>query len=296
MSAMDWDKLRIFHVVAQAGSFTRAGERLNISQSAVSRQVGTLEENLGAQLFTRHARGLILTAEGELLHKTVMSVFAQISATQNRLLESRNEAKGELRVACSVAFGSIWMPPRLHLFSEMYPGINLCLALTDTEVDFSMREADIAISYGPPKHPNMTSSFFVRDTLQMYASKEYLLDYGTPKYPEDLDYHKLIVFGTHITPPFEGVNWTLKVGAETGHVRDFHVAVNNAYAIMQLIEKGTGIGALPHFVARDFNQLIPVLPECKGPSFDLHITHPDHLNDSKKVKAFKEFLENQIKL
>lgn len=294
MSNMDWDKLRVFHVVAQAGSFTHAGDRLNLSQSAVSRQISTLEQYLGVQLFTRHARGLVLTAEGDLLHKTVSSVFAQISSTQNKLFDSKNEAKGELRVACSVGFGSIWLPPRLEIFTEMYPHINLCLVMTDEEVDLSMREADVAIWYGHMKQPNLSRHFLAHDNLQMYASSEYLADYGVPKYVEDLDYHKLIVFGTHMPPPYEGVNWILKVGAPMGHVRASHIAVNNAYAILQTIQGGLGIGALPHFIAKDYPDLIPVLPECKGPAFDFYFMYPDQLQGSKKVKAFKDFITSQM--
>lgn len=291
---MDWDKLRIFHVVAQAGSFTHAGERLNLSQSAVSRQMSTLESDLGIQLFTRHARGLVLTSEGDLLHKTVSSVFAQIASTQSKLLESKNEAKGELRVACSVAFGSTWLPKRLKLFSEMYPHIQLCLVLTDEEVDFSMREADVAIWYGHIKQPNLTRHFLAHDNLQMYASAEYFADYGMPRYVEDLDYHRLIVYGSHKTPPYEGVNWILKVGAQMGHVREFHISVNNAYAILQSIRNGLGIGALPYFMARDFPDLVPILHDHKGPAFDFYFMYPDQLEGSKKVKAFKDFITSQM--
>ncbi len=294
MSTMDWDKLRIFHVVAQAGSFTHAGERLNLSQSAVSRQISTLEQNLSVQLFTRHARGLVLTAEGDLLHKTVSSVFAQIASTQNKLLDSKNEAKGELRVACSVGFGSIWLPRRLSDFSEMHPGINLCLVLTDEEVDFSMREADVAVCYGHVRQPNLTRHFLTHDNLQLYASTEYLADYGMPKYIEDLDYHKLIVFGTHMPPPYEGVNWILKVGAQMGHVREPHISVNNAYAILQTIRGGLGVGALPHFIAKDHSDLIPILPDCKGPTFDFYLMYPDQLESSKKVKAFRDFIKAKM--
>ena len=291
---MDWDKLRIFHVVAQAGSFTHAGERLNLSQSAISRQISALEGSLGLQLFTRHARGLVLTAEGELLHKTVGSVFAQIASTQNKILESKNEASGELRVACSVAFGSIWLTKRLKSFSEMYPNIQICLVLTDEEVDFSMREADVAIWYGNIKQPHLTRHFLAHDTLQMYAHSDYLADYGRPQYIEDLDYHKLIVYGSHKTPPYEGVNWLLKVGAQMGHVRDYHLAVNNAYAILQSIRYGLGIGALPYFIARDYPELMLLLPEHKGPSFDFYFMYPDPLESSKKVKAFKDFIMSQM--
>src|SRR6202040_1838008 len=83
---MDWDKLRVFQAAADAGSFTRAGETLGLSQSAVSRQVSALEQDLGAPLFHRHARGLILTEQGELLLGTVQDVVLKLEAARSRLI------------------------------------------------------------------------------------------------------------------------------------------------------------------------------------------------------------------
>lgn len=287
---IDWDKLRIFNVVVEAKSFTTAGERLNLSQSAVSRQIATLERSLGLQLFSRHPRGLVLTSEGERLYKSVARVFSQISAIQSELWDSKNEAKGDLKIACSVAFGSMWLPKRLPLFTKKYPDLRLILILSDEEVDLSMREADVAIGYGYTTCLNVAKHFLTHDNLQMYASSEYLATHGVPIYVEDLDRHRLIVFGTHTTPPYEGINWILKVGAEMGHIREPHLAINNAQGILQAIRGGIGIGALPHFIAKDYPDLIPVLPECKGPSFDFFVIYPNQLEGSKKVQAFREFI------
>ncbi|MEI6629037.1 MAG: LysR family transcriptional regulator, partial [Alphaproteobacteria bacterium] len=77
---MDWDRLRVFHIVAQAGSLTEAGHALGVSQSAVSRQVSSLEKNIGVMLFNRHARGLVLTEQGEHLFKITREIFAQVNA------------------------------------------------------------------------------------------------------------------------------------------------------------------------------------------------------------------------
>ncbi len=291
---MDWDKLRIFHVVAQAGSFTHAGERLNLSQSAISRQISTLEQSLGLQLFTRHARGLILTAEGETLNKTAISVFAQIANTHSKILESHDSAKGELKIACSIAVGTIWLTKRLPVFSEKYPNIRLTISLTDSEIDFSMRDADVAIGYGNFKQPGLISEEISHDVLRLYASEEYLADYGRPSKAQDLDLHKLIVFGTHKQPPYEGVNFALKVGAETGHVREHYIAVNNAFAILQCIKHGLGIGALPNFIAKDNPDIVPVLEDITGTEFDFCLQYPEQSQDSKKIQAFREFIFSEM--
>src|SRR3712207_3804756 len=152
---MDWDKLRVFHAVAEAGSFTHAGETLNLSQSAVSRQISALEESLGVPLFHRHARGLILTEQGELLHRTARDVFAKLSMTEAMLTESREHPKGPLRVTTTVAFGSTWLTPRINEFLSIYPDIQLTLLFDDNELDLAMREADIAIRMNTPRQPDL---------------------------------------------------------------------------------------------------------------------------------------------
>src|SRR5258705_7984527 len=109
---MDWDKLKVFHAAAEAGSFTHAGEQLGLSQSAVSRQISALEESLGVSLFHRHARGLILTEQGDLLYKTVHDVFAKLNNVEGLLTETKESAEGLLRITTSVAFGSVWLTNR----------------------------------------------------------------------------------------------------------------------------------------------------------------------------------------
>ena len=103
---MDWDKLRVFHAVAEAGSFTHAGDTLNLSQSAVSRQISALEEALQVPLFHRHARGLILTEQGERLNRTVREVFAKLAMTEALLTESKERPAGRLKVTTTVEANS----------------------------------------------------------------------------------------------------------------------------------------------------------------------------------------------
>src|SRR3978361_531134 len=142
---MDWDKLRIFHAVAEAGSFTHAGDVLNLSQSAVSRQISALAQALQVPLFHRHARGLILTEQGEAMNRTVREVFAKLAMTEALLTESKEKAAGRLKVTTTVGFGSSWLSPRLHGFLEAYPDVSGALLLDDAALDLAMREAHGAI-------------------------------------------------------------------------------------------------------------------------------------------------------
>jgi DNA-binding transcriptional LysR family regulator len=152
---MDWDKLRIFHAAAQAGSFTHAGERLNMSQSAVSRQVSALEHDLGVALFHRHARGLILTEQGEHLFAAANEVLIKLEAVRSTLTESSEKPTGILRITTTVGIGSTWLTERIHEFCELYPAVSVRLILDDGELDLAMRQADVALRLRQPVQPDL---------------------------------------------------------------------------------------------------------------------------------------------
>ena len=185
---MDWDKLKVFHAAAEAGSFTHAGEQLGLSQSAVSRQVSALEQELAVSLFHRHARGLILTEQGELLYRTAHDVFMKLEAARAKLTDSREKPNGELKVTTTPGIGIHWLTPRLGEFLDLFPDIRVTLITTDEELDLAMREADVAIRLRQPTQPDLIQRKLFSVHFHAYASPEYLKRFGTPKSLADLDF------------------------------------------------------------------------------------------------------------
>ncbi|MCH9052247.1 MAG: LysR family transcriptional regulator [Proteobacteria bacterium] len=291
---MDWDKLRIFHAVAEAGSFTHAGEALNLSQSAVSRQIGTLESGLGVALFHRHARGLILTEQGELLFQTTKEVAHKLLMTEAMLGESRERPRGPLKVTTTVAFGSIWLTPRMKEFTELYPDIRVNLVLDESERDLSMREADVAIRMVPPRQPDLIQRHLMTMHFHVYASPEYLKKYGLPEKPEDLADHMLIVYGEDMEPPVADVNWLLEAGRKPNDRDRALLKVNNIYGIYRAVQSGVGIAALPDYTIRQASELVRILPELEGPSYDAYFVYPAELRHSKRIIVFRDFLIRKI--
>jgi DNA-binding transcriptional LysR family regulator len=291
---MDWDKLRVFHAVAEAGSFTHAGESLNLSQSAVSRQISALEASLKAPLFHRHARGLILTEQGELLYKTTREVFAKLATTQALLTESTDRPKGPLKVSTTIAFGSIWLTPRMKEFLDLYPDISLSLLLNEGEVDLNMREADVAIRLHAPHQPDLIQRRLLTMHLHVYASSDYLKKNPMPQTPEDLTQHMMIVYGEDTRPPITNINWLL----ELSRSRDLHpriLKVNNIYAMYRAVQTGVGIAALPDYAVRQYSSnLVRILPELEGPAFDAYFVYPEELRHSKRITVFRDFLVRKI--
>ncbi len=286
---MDWDKLRVFHAVAEAGSFTHAGETLNLSQSAVSRQISALEEALAVPLFHRHARGLILTEQGETLNRTVRDVFAKLAMTEALLTESKEKPAGRLKVTTTVGFGSSWLAPRLQGFLEAYPDISVALLLDDMELDLAMREADVAIRFHVPKQPDLVQRHLMSMHLSICASTEYLKKYGVPQRAEDLDAHKLILFGSH-HPPVEDINWLAEAGRRPGNPRRALLEVNSILAMQMVIRSGLGIGALPDYLVSENDGLVRLLPDINTPKVDIYFVYPEELRNSKRVAVFRDFL------
>lgn len=291
---MDWDKLRVFHAVAEAGSFTRAGDSLNLSQSAVSRQISGLESSLKVPLFHRHARGLILTEQGEMLYRTAHDILAKVAIAEAQLRESTERPQGPLRITTTVAFGSVWLTSRIKDFLVLYPDIDVTLVLADTELDLSMRQADVAIRMMPPRQPDLIQRRLMTMRYHVFAAPEYLKKHGMPKTPEDLDNHRIVVYGEDAQPPVSNLNWLLEAGTRPSRKRQAALKVNSTYAIFRAVQSGLGLGALPDYMSRESGNLVEVLPELHGPTVDAFFVYAEELRHSKRIGVFRDYLVRRI--
>ncbi|VAV88134.1 Transcriptional regulator, LysR family [hydrothermal vent metagenome] len=291
---MDWDKLKTFHAAAEAGSLTAAAERLQISQSAVSRQIGSLEETLGVSLFHRHARGLLLTEQGHILQHTTDGMTERVLLAEALLRDSRDKPFGGLRVTAPIAFGSIWLTPRLADFRRDYPEIILHLMVTDKVVDLNKLEADCALRLGQPSQQDLIQRKLFTFDQSLYASRDYISAHGMPNNLGDLDEHPIILYGA--TGVMRNVDWLEHLGRDNGKTREPAMTIDNIYALMKAVQSGVGIAGLPDYVAADNPALVRILPEITGPNFELYFAYPEELRRSKRVQAFSDFLSRQIRL
>ena len=289
---MDWDKLRIFHAAAQAGSFTHAGDTLHMSQSAVSRQVSALEHDLGVPLFHRHARGLLLTEQGELLYRTASDVLMKLEAVQSSLTDSKDKPSGILRVTTTVGLGSTWLTSRIKNFIDLYPEVDLHLIFDDDELDLGMREADVAIRLRQPTQPDLIQRKLFTVHFHVYAAPEYIQRFGAPNSIEDIDNHRIVAFGDQAPAYLRDMNWLETTERAAADPRRSVLKVNNLVAIKRAVQSGVGIAMLPDYIIDKATNLVPVLTEQedKVPSFDTYFVYPSELKNTARVKAFREFL------
>ncbi|AVO39026.1 LysR family transcriptional regulator [Pukyongiella litopenaei] len=288
---MDWDKLRIFHAVADAGSLTHAGDRLNLSQSAVSRQIRALEESLNSTLFHRHARGLILTEQGELLFDATKSMAKRLEAAAARIRDSEEEVFGELRVTTTFGFGTLWLAPRLAKLFEKYPNLKIDLMLEERVLDLPMREADVAIRMKEPSQADLIRKKLMSVQMLLYASRSYLDSTGMPQTLEDISQHRLICQNTRSDQVSAGAALVQKL---MGHNPHSMLMVNNYFGVLQGVSNGLGIGVLPDYITQDFPQLVHILPEIQSADVPVFLAYPEELRHSKRIAVFRDFVQDEI--
>ena len=288
---MDWDKIRIFYTVAEAGSFTKAGDDLGLSQSAVSRQVSALERELKAPLFHRHARGLILTEQGDLLHRAARDMRLRLENTRARLEETSERPSGTLKVTTTVGIGSLWLTQRIAEFLDTYPDVNVEIILTNEELDLAMREADVALRLRRPSQPDLIQRRLFGIHFHVYASTDYIKRFGEPKTVEDLDNHRLLSFGGDEPSYLLSIHALGTFGRENGAgPRPYHLVVNNVPALKAAVETGAGIAILPDYVVDGSARLVPVLREIELPMLESYLVYAEEMRNVARVQAFRDFL------
>jgi DNA-binding transcriptional LysR family regulator len=290
-AGMDWDRLRIFHVVADKGSLTHAGDQLGLSQSAVSRQIRALEESLGTTLFHRHARGLILTEQGELLFQATQAMTQKLETASARIRDSEEEVFGELRVTTTTAFGTLWLAPRLPALYARYPDLKIDLMLEERVLDLPMREADVAIRMKEPSQADLIRKRLMNIRMRLYATPEYLRANGTPQTLDDMVNFRLVSQSASAPQVAAGAALVRQLMAYP--IRSTFT-INNYFGVLQAVLAHLGIGLLPDYLTEDFPALVPVLPELVSGEVPVFLAYPEELRASKRVAAFRDFVIDEV--
>ena len=291
---MDWDKLKIFHAVAEAGSFTNATINLNLSQSAISRQIQSLEQDLKVQLFERHARGLTLTENGEYVFKTAHEVITKLKEVETSLGDQKSKPSGKLTITTVRSFGTHWLTPRIQEFMTLNPEIEIELVFDDKELDLSTRQADIGIFMRRPKQLNYIQKKLIDINYHIYGSPKYLEKHGYPKTVNDLNKHDFISFGRGAPSPVYNPDWALKLGMKDNKKRKTAMRVNSVYGLLLAVQSGVGLAAIPDYLTVKQPNIVKVLPSVQGPTTEAHFVYPQSLKNVARVQAFRNFLYSKI--
>jgi DNA-binding transcriptional LysR family regulator len=287
---VDWDKIRIFHRVAEAGSFTRAAETLDLTQSSVSRQIQALEQELKAPLFHRHARGLILTEQGDLLFRASRDMSLRLETTRSRLVETAEHPSGELKVTASVGLGATWVARRIAEFLDVYPDVRVQLILVNQDLDLAMRKADVAIRLHRPHQPDLIQRRLFTVHHHAFASRDYIKRFGEPKSLEELDKHRIVTLTGDQPSHFLDVHKFRTRSPDGNKVREPHVCVSDGLALRAAVAAGAGIGMVPDHAAEGQPELTPVLRDFETPSLDCYLVYPEEMRSVARMQVFRDFL------
>lgn len=290
-AAVDWKRLRVFAMVAETGSFTRAGYNLNLSQSAVSRHISSLETALKLPLFHRHQDGIALTDAGANFYKEVRFCFDRLILALRRINEHRENPEGPLRITTTAAFGSGWLSSRMHKFHAQYPGVSVSLHLIDnTDLDIARGEADVAIRFQPQTQQRLIQRYLMTMRYHVFASRKYLDRYGIPRSASELGDYQVIAYGESDDSPIANVDWLLSAGRPPDCPLAPVLRINSVYGIYRAVRSGLGIAALPYYLCEEGTDLVEILPELTGPSFDVFFVYLEDLRHSRRISALRDFL------
>lgn len=288
--------LRSFVRVVETGSFSAVAAELRTTQPTISRQIASLEADLGCRLFNRTTRSVTLTDDGRAFYARALQVLDVVAEAEMAVGRRRAAPSGTLRLAVPVAFGRLQVVPRLPAFLARYPACRIDLVMNDRMVDLVEEGIDLAIRVGEIADPQLIARRVGTTRRICLATRGYLAARGTPVHPSDLAAHDCVLFTASAT----GTTWRF---ANADGVVDVEVGgrfqANNSEAVREAVLAGLGIGVTPVWLfagAPAADQLVTVLPAWEPPQLPIHAIYPSRRHVAPKVRAMIDYIADEFLL
>jgi DNA-binding transcriptional LysR family regulator len=288
MTVGDWDKLRLFLVVARARSFNAAAQRTDIDQSTISRRMISLERDLGLTLFNRSARGSFLTPVGEAISQLAVDIEAKVKHIDARAAEELG-LSGKIRLWTSEGIGGYWLPPRMKEFHHRYPGVTIEVLSSAEAPTFGDGEVDVTFSWHEPKNQDAVILSKGMMTLKPCASKAYLMANGIPKTLDDLKHHKIC---NHLHYPHNG-EWKIWSNLVGNHPQ-LSYTTNSSWALGEVTLNGIGISLQPVGVEAREPTLEILDLEGYAPKLEFWLSCPGKIKDVPRIRALIEYIKSEF--
>jgi DNA-binding transcriptional LysR family regulator len=294
MDRLNWGKLKTFYRVASCGSFARAAAKHNITPTALSKMIKSLEQELNCQLFTRSENGLELTPKGQLLYRDAIRISNMLEFTEEKILNGPKKIKNHLKLVAPIGLSTMYISSFIDIFINKYPDIYLEVISYD---DMSLNEkltGHILIHPFIKDLNGYKQELLINMQLKIFASPSYLEKFGTPLTVEDLNNHRLIGFsrGKNL---FVSLNWHLTVGMPPGEERIPVFEADANFGRCYLAHKGVGIITVPQ-VHPDVKKygLVEILPHVEGPKYSYYLVVDEILCENEKIKVFMAALKKNF--
>ena len=250
----NWDRLRVFRLVADARSMTSAARALGESTPTVSRRINDLERDLGTKLFLRSKRGVELTAAGKRLQDLVLQMQTLVDDVGTQIAQDDRSAAGAIKLKASDGLGPYWIARHLPEFHRNLPNVQIDLEIGLAEHEVVDREADLAIVYEQPNHPEIISQRLGTLHYICYASRDYIERHGQPTNLYEFKDHKLLMHTDYV---HQVERWSKNV-KQVKEFIDYSTITNSSTALKTLCEYGGGIAVLPSYVSLIDSNLVPL--------------------------------------
>ncbi len=286
---MNWDDARMFLAVARTGQILAASRRLGVNHATLSRRVSALEEALKTRLLIRRTNGCDLTAEGEAFLRAAERMETEMLAVQASIGRIDTAVAGTVRVGAPDGFGVSFLAPRLGKLTARHPELKIQLVPVPRSFSLSQREADIAITLERPEQGRLVSSKLTDYTLGLYASRDYLRENGTPETIEDLKAHRRVGY-------VEDLIFTASLNF-TGEIMrswDASFEISSATGQTEAVRSGAGIGILHDYIARQYPELVRLLPENTIRRAYWTTWH-ESARDLTRVRTVAEFVQELVR-
>jgi DNA-binding transcriptional LysR family regulator len=285
---MDWDDVRMFLAVARTGQILAASKRLGVNHATLSRRVTTLEERLKTRLLVRRTNGCDLTAEGEIFLHAAERMETEMLRAQARIGHLDSAITGTVRIGAPDGFGVAFLAPRLGRLIGRYPQLRIQLVPVPRSFSLSQREADIAITLERPEQGRLVSSKLTDYTLGLYAARGYLDRTGVPDDVEALKLHPRIGYVEDLifTP-------SLNFSGEVMRSWDAAFEISTATGQTEAVRSGAGIGILHDYIARQYGELVRILPDT-AIKRAYWTTYHESARDIVRVRTVVDFLQELV--
>jgi DNA-binding transcriptional LysR family regulator len=288
------DKMSTFVRVIEAGSISAAAKQLGLSAAAVSRQISTLEEQVGVPLLMRTTRTMALTEAGQSYYDQCLRILREVEDAQ--AIGKPGVVHGTLTVSAPVTLGHACVLPYVPALLATHPGLNVDLRLEDRVVDLVAEAVDVAIRTSPP--PPVTHTIIAHPLMSyrrvLVGSPTYLRGHAEPKRPEDLSQHQAI---SESRESGARVTWTLQhAGQERSGQPVVRLRCNSRYAIRDAALQHVGLALLPDWLVEDDvkrGRLRILLPDWESESTHVHALHRVELRGTPRVRIFVEHLRKE---
>ena len=291
---IDLNDLLVFQAVAEAGGFTAAAARLGVATAKVSVEISRLEAKLGASLFTRTTRRVVMTDAGHTLYADCRPLLASLDEAIERAGASSDELSGTLRLSTTVDHAMLSIAPALAAFARLHPHLTIDLRTSDRVVDLIDEGIDVSIRLGWLRDSSQRAARLGEFDQYVVASPGYLARVGAPAAPGDLgglDWIALILLPTPLTWTFSSASATTTI-----HVKS-RLRVDSPGALRALLEKEAGISVLDQFNAQvgiDAGRLVRLLPGWSLPRGGIHAVYPPGRQMPAKVRSFIDFYRHYL--